>query len=148
MIELRIPRPLESPNRNRGAHWATRHRESAEWESEISVAIALLRVPIATWSLVIRTEPYVSKAGAWKVRQVRRRERRRVVVARHVQSAARFISDHDNLAFSTKPVLDALKRLAIIFDDSIAWLDKPPTTQHVTDDGSEFTVIRIERIKP
>jgi hypothetical protein len=68
----------------------------------------------------------------------------RVEVERHVPSARNFIRDDDNLRFSVKPLLDALKRQGYIKNDSRKWLEQPTPTQHVSADGKDWTVVRIE----
>jgi Holliday junction resolvase RusA-like endonuclease len=123
-LELRIPRRLESPNQSRGGHWRVRHRITRAWEEEIALAAKL--------------------AGSWPPDG--HTSRRRVTIERHVPSRRNFVRDADNLRFSVKPVLDSLTRLGFIRNDSRVWLDHPEPTQHVSADGSDYTVIRIEAV--
>lgn len=140
---ITIARPLESPNRTRGYHWRTRHRESQAWEQEIASAFPTSGTRLGRISLELRTEPYQDRRGRWKQRTIRRRERRGVFVHRFVKSAHRLIHDPDNLAYATKPLLDALKRLSLIYDDSAAWLDQTETRQTISLTGVEFTAITL-----
>ena len=123
-LELRIPRRLESPNKSRGAHWRVRHRISKDWEREIG------------WARVIQGKSDAMYLATGKMR---------VEIERHVPSGHNFIHDADNLAFSSKPILDSLKRLGYIKNDSRKWLEHPTPTQHVSADGKDWTVIRISR---
>lgn len=113
---FRVPRLLDSPNRWNGAHWKLKHKISQIWQIEIR-AQAL---------------PPSVKPG-----------RRRVEVERHVRSRRGFIRDDDNLRFSVKPLLDAMKRLGWIRDDAREWLELPAPTQHVSEDGRDWTVIKV-----
>ena len=124
MLELRVPRRLESPNASRGAHWRVRHRITKEWEDLLGWARVTAKVAPA---MCIATE------------------KMRVSVERHVPSGRNFIRDDDNLRFSVKPVLDALKRLGYIKGDSRVWLELPLPTQHVSADGKDWTIVRIDR---
>lgn len=129
-MTLCIPRRLESPNASRGAHWRVRHRISQEWEQEIAFAAMALRGKSRTSLLLLGMGPVL--------------DRMRVTVERHVPTRRNFIKDDDNLVYSTKPLRDALKRLGYIRDDSRKWLDQPMPTQHVSQDGKDYTVITIE----
>lgn len=135
-IEFCIPRRLESPNTWQGKHWRTKHRISQEWEREIWASVA-------------------QRAGAWShlpamnaVPELKRnaRQKMRVTVERHVPSSRNFIRDDDNLRFSVKPLLDALKRQGYIRNDSRTWLEHPTPTQHVSADGADYTIVRIEPV--
>jgi hypothetical protein len=75
-------------------------------------------------------------------RKAAQKQRRRVTFTRIVPSARNFIRDADNLMFSVKPALDSLKRLGLIYDDSMKWLEQPIPTQEVGKDWA--TVIQIE----
>lgn len=127
-LVLHIPRRLESPNKSRGAHWRVRHRITQEWEQECSLAAR--RGPAAK--------------ASYDLLSALRDRRMLVTVERHVPSERNFIRDDDNLVYSTKPLRDALKRLGYIKDDSRKWLELPMPTQHVSEDGSDFTIVTIE----
>ena len=122
-LEFRIPRRLESPNTWNGRHWRVKHRISQAWELEVwrSFHAAFAKLPLPTGDRKMRVE-----------------------VERHVPSARNFIRDDDNLRFAVKPLLDALKRQGYIKNDSRKWLEHPTPTQHLSEDGKDYTVIRIE----
>ena len=123
-LELRIPRRLESPNVWNGRHWRTKHRISQEWGDFITYAAR---------------SPYAWPWGREPVKLS-------LTVERHVPSARNFIKDDDNLRFAVKPLLDALKRLGFIADDSRKWLEHPTPTQHISEDGKDWTVVRIQPV--
>ena len=143
MLELRIPRRLESPNTWNGRHWRVKHRISQEWESAISTAM-LDNLQATGATIGLRTVLLVME-GPKSIGEVKGRNR--VVVERHVPSGKNFIRDDDNLRFAVKPLLDALKRQGYIKNDSRKWLDHPTPTQHVSADGKDWTVIKIEAVK-
>jgi Holliday junction resolvase RusA-like endonuclease len=142
-MRLEIPRELKSPNRWNGRHWRYKHRESQEWEQAIWVEIAQ--------QAGARTAVQVLHAmnAIPAVRAIREREqvKRRVQVTRLVPSSRNFIRDDDNLRFSVKPLLDALKRLGLIRDDSRKWIELPTPVQGVSTKGGWRTVIEIEPIE-
>lgn len=138
MLELRIPRRLESPNTWNGRHWRVKHRISQEWEHEIGGA----------YYQQIAKAPNDFMVALGCVMGPRKWEgivvgRQRVEIERHVPSMRNFIRDDDNLRFAVKPLLDALKRQGYIRNDSRKWLDHPTPTQHVSADGKDWTVVRI-----
>lgn len=126
-MRLEIPRELKSPNVWNGRHWRYKHRETQQWQEAITAAYLCLA--------------YRDRKGG---RLLQPEIKRRVVVARCVPSKRNFIKDDDNLAFSCKPLLDALKRIGLIHDDSREWIDRPMPTQEVSSDGKWRTVIEIE----
>jgi hypothetical protein len=147
-LELRIPRRLESPNTWNGRHWRVKHRISQDWAHEIGGA----------WFQKIADDARAKgkRAGVGDALEAMigpkkaygfEAARMRVEVERHVPSARNFIRDDDNLRFAVKPLLDALKRLGYIKNDSRKWLDHPTPTQHVSADGRDWTVVRIEAIQ-
>lgn len=157
MLELKIPRRLESPNTWQGRHWRVKYQLSQEWEYAIGGA-ALDNVmaeaerrgfknpkPDFPTALLCMSGPRgiakLSSAAA-KVPNTKCR----VEVERHVPSARNFIRDDDNLRFSVKPLLDALKRQGYIRNDSRKWLEHPTPTQHISEDGKDWTIVRIEAV--
>lgn len=141
MLELRIPRRLESPNTWNGRHWRVKHRISQEWEK--GVGDAFLDRLAATGPKPGFLDALAAHVGPKKWLGFDA-GKMRVEVERHVPSARNFIRDDDNLRFAVKPLLDALKRKGYIKNDSRKWLDHPTPTQHVSADGKDWTVIRIE----
>lgn len=137
-LELKIPRRLESPNIWNGRHWRVKHRISQDWEHGIGAAFyALVAGPRADFVTALGC---VMGPKKWEGVVV---GKMRVEVERHVPSARNFIRDDDNLRFSVKPLLDALKRQGYIRNDSRKWLEHPTPTQHVSADGGDWTVVRI-----
>ena len=136
-LVLRVPRGLKSPNVGRGAKWYGRHKETKAWEIDIWAAV-MTRAGARSVLDVLTLDGRLNHASA-------RKERRRVVVTRVVPSARNFLKDSENILFSLKPVNDALKRLGLIYDDSMKWLEQPMPTQEV---GPAWeTVIQIERLE-
>lgn len=137
-LVLHVPRELKSPNCWQGRHWRFKHRESQDWEKQIWVVLAQ------------RTgaKNYVEVLACMNAIQPRRvcQEKRRVIVTRFVPCKRNFIRDDDNLRFAVKPLLDALKRLGLIYNDSRRWIDLPVPTQDVSPDGRWRTVIEITKV--
>jgi hypothetical protein len=141
VLEIVVPRRLQSANTYLRQHWTRRHHETQAWEVAIAAAIGPAR---AAWNLILATQLRRTRAGrAWTTHYTKRHERRRVTIVRRVPRVADLITDADNLDFAVKPLMDALTRLGLIVDDSAAWVDRATLTQQVT--GWSETVIRIER---
>lgn len=141
MIELKMPRRLESPNTWNGRHWRVKHRISQEWEAAIGWAVIewTMRRTGQTLGLMDAVECLGGiKAAGYVVDSPVR-----VEVERHVPSSRNFIRDDDNLRFAVKPLLDALKRQGYIKNDSRKWLDHPTPTQHISADGKDYTIVKI-----
>lgn len=143
-LELKMPRRLESPNTWNGRHWRVKHRISQQWENAIGAAM-LDNHQVKTgrkigFATALEAFMGPKKAIGFEAPKVR------VEVERHVPSLRNFIRDDDNLRFAVKPLLDALKRQGYIKDDSRKWLDHPTPTQHVSADGKDWTIVRIEAV--
>jgi Holliday junction resolvase RusA-like endonuclease len=122
-LTLRIQRELVSPNQWNGRHWRVKHRISQEWEQELGwMALQWLR----------------------EQREIAATSRMRLTVTREVPSGRNYIRDDDNLRFCVKPLLDAVKRLGLIKNDSRKWLELPVPEQRVSLDGQHWTQIKIE----
>jgi hypothetical protein len=121
-LSMRIPRQLVSPNVWNGRHWKVKHRISQEWQRDI-------------WAVRGGANVVANHGG-----------RQRVTVIREVPSGRNFIRDDDNLRFSVKPLLDALKRLGLITGDSRKWIELPTPEQRISADGNYWTEIRIEPV--
>lgn len=144
-LTLKIPRRLDSPNTWNGRHWRVKHRLSQVWEQEIGAAMCDItnaslkrqgkRIGLPT---VIACFQGLARNGYEVADKVR------VSVERQVPSARNFIRDDDNLRFSVKPLLDALKRQGYIKNDSRKWLEHPTPTQSVSPDGKDYTIVTIE----
>lgn len=75
-------------------HWATRHKETRDWEQQIKFIGFKGRVPKAATKMHVVITAY----------------------------RPRLISDDANLRGGCKPLFDALKRLGAIVDDSDKWI--------------------------
>lgn len=139
---FRIPRELESVNVWNGRHWHVKHRISQAWEKAFREAIVMSMGGRSLQDVLI------AMCLGSKVNGVvlRREEPRRVTIQRQAPSLRRFIKDDDNLAASSKPVLDALKRCGLIRDDGRKWCQLVVAPQTVSDDGQFRTVVSLESI--
>ena len=120
-VEIVVPRRLDTPNEWNGSHWRKKARITKEWELAVFIAM--------------RTSG---------VRPTRQETRLRLTIARGAPSGNNFIRDDDNLRFCVKPLLDALKRLGWIENDSRGWVDLVTPTQFKTTDRRFWAHIRIE----
>lgn len=142
VLELVLPLKLQSPNKLRGFHWRSRHKETKVFQAALSV---IGGVDLKPWSVVTGVEWRTDARGHKQPFEIRRKERRRVTVIRLVKSRRQFIRDDENLHFAVKPLNDALKRLGLLYDDSRTWLEQPPVEQQLSPDGLPKTIVRIER---
>lgn len=142
-LTLKLPRVLDSPNTWNGRHWRVKHRLSQEWEKHVGGAVADLFV--AKHGGIDFPNALMAMCGPLKpVGHCLYGERKvRVSVERHVPSARNFIRDDDNLRFSVKPLLDALKRDGYIKNDSRKWIEHDTPTQHVSADGKPWTIVTL-----
>ena len=141
-LELVLPMRLDTPNKRRGHHWSARHKETKAWEL---VVRAIANVNLQAWSLIRDTTTRRDALGQHRIIESRRKERRRVTVIRQVSGADGLIRDSENLHFALKPLNDALKRIGLIYDDSMDWLEQPMPEQRVVAKQPEITIVRIER---
>lgn len=128
-LTLTIPRALATPNRDRGAHWSTRHKLTKVWEKEIWAA----------WLLAERTRE-------WSL-EGRPPERRRVTITRSHASRRTFCKDSDNRMFAGKAIRDCLVRLHLLVDDSDKWLESA-VLDVASPTKTNATIIRIEPVNP
>lgn len=136
-IEFRIQRKLRSPNEILGRHWREKSRERKSWQVQLETAL-VIGVGVA------RAQALLAPGAALVGCHGGCREKRRVSVTRLVPQTRQFIRDDDNLRFSVKPVLDALKHLGLIRDDAREWCELPNPVQVIAPDKSSWTYIRIE----
>lgn len=142
-VTLRVPRELASPNTWNGRHWRVKHRLSQDWEQALGAATA---------DLFVKTEKGIGLPQALMAMCGPRiavgyvAERVRVAITRECPSQRNFIRDDDNLRFSVKPLLDALRRLGFIRNDSRKWIDLPTPEQRVSRDGKYWTEIAISKV--
>lgn len=126
-LEIRLPHRLESPNALLHAHWRERHDDKKAWESALIGAI----------------NGDVGRGVLEALGFMRVRDRRRLAIERRVPSPRNFIRDRENLIYSAKFLVDRIRDLTLIRDDSIRWIDLE-VTQDVSADRCDWTVIRIE----
>lgn len=142
VLDLQIPMLLESPNTDRGRHWRAKYSATKRWEEAIAVYAGGHLTPFT----LIADERAVRTRQGFVLKTRRRKARRRVIVTRYVAHQRQLLTDDDNLRYVAKPILDALKRLGVIYDDRREWLDHPAPTQEVSADGTDWTRIRLERL--
>jgi hypothetical protein len=130
---LRIGLPLMSGNHQAGAHWGTRHKDRLAWD--VAVHNALI-----TAANIRNYRTYLAICAKHPKQRVR------LVITREVPSRRNFIKDDDDLKWSTKRLLDALKGNQLCFDDSRKWLEYGLPTQKVSADGQYWTDIVIVQI--
>lgn len=135
-IEIRLPHRLESPNKTLWAHWRVKAKAKSEWMARLRLAVA---DSAGLTSLATFGDTPLAALGVAPVR-----EKRRVHVTRIVPSARNFIRDDDNLVFAGKPLLDCIRQIGFLRDDSSAWTDLQRPTQQVDPEGRDWTVVRIE----
>lgn len=146
VLELVIPLKLKSANVHARRHWSYWHRETHMWQGWINIALCRVRAG-KRWNLIDGVDMVRDKRGHLQPRERRRQEVRRVTVTRTVTTASHLITDDDNLKFSLKPLLDALKRAGLIYDDSRDWLEQPSLPEQRVDKTIEpTTIIRLERV--
>ncbi len=126
-LTLIVPLVLHTPNRDRGAHWATRHRLTKVWE-------------LALWAALLQCPGW----RAWLL-EGRPPERRRLTITRRHRTARSFCKDSDNRMFAGKGIRDALKRLHLLTDDSDRWLESAVVDVAHPDKRAD-TIICLERI--
>ena len=138
-VTLRMPRDLVSPNTWNGRHWRVKHRISQEWELELGAAVCdLYRARGGRMGLVNALSAFMGPESA--------PPKVKVSITREVPSGRNFIRDDDNLRFSVKPLLDALKRQGYIKNDSRKWIELPTPEQKISSDGQFWTEVRLERV--
>lgn len=139
-VTFRIQRVLRKPSEYFGMHWREKNRERKRWQGTLTNALVL------SCSVRVAQDLLTDRCGLPGAIGERPTSARRVTIERLVPSARNFIHDDDNLAFSCKPLLDALKQLGLIRDDKRTWCERIGPRQAVSDDGTYWTVITIERL--
>lgn len=143
-LTLRLQRELPSPNTWNGRHWSVKHRLSQEWETALGSALLDLFTSSGGKVTMLNTLGAFTGPKQWIGYDA---GRVRVAITREVPSARNFIRDDDNLRFSVKPLLDALKRQGYIKNDSRKWIELPTPEQRVSSDGHYWTEITIRSIR-
>jgi len=115
-----------------------KHRISQEWDCYFDGACPTEKGKRNIFALLVASN---------SVRPKREQTQRvRVAVAREVPSGRNFIRDDDNLRFCVKPLLDALKRLGFIRNDSRKWIELPTPEQRISTDGHYWTEVILSTI--
>ena len=134
ITEFWMDKTLVSPNRLIGRHWAAKHRERDEW-------MVWLRAALTPEQLAALREASgcAHPANHFGAQQMR--------VEIHVVQPSHLF-DEDNLEVSLKPLLDAMKAVGLIWNDSPRWLLRPRATQELAknccrSDGKPGTRVRI-----
>lgn len=99
-----VPRPMPSVNEWHGRHWSTYHRHRTTWMQELGFA--------ASKALAVARESLPPKPRG-----------KRLVRVWRVMAPGDRRYDDENLKAGCKPILDALKRLGAIHNDSPVWLE-------------------------
>ena len=115
-LELTIHELPTRYNQGMGAHWTQRHTESKKWVSLIGREI------------FVHTKPKEPLKSAM------------LTLTRHSSVAP----DYDGLVQSFKPVVDALKKLGIISDDSMKVIGKPTYGWEKAKPKEGFITITVE----
>ena len=125
-LRLEVAAAAPSPNelRRRYRHWAAYKRLREDWEQRLFLAVP------------------GRQRRAWLRMVVEKRPRVRVEVTVFRKRPL----DPDNLTGSLKPVLDGMKNLGLIVDDSKEWIELGPTKQERARGMREATVIELEEI--
>ena len=138
---FRLPRELRPLNDTLWGHWRTGQRERQAWELELEGAIAAF--------LCVRAIEGFAPGESHAMRQLRRakelRERRQVRVVRFVPHTRNLLRDDESVASCAKHLIDAMKRVGLIVDDSRDWMTRVPPEQHVAGDGAFTTVVQLDR---
>lgn len=142
-LTLRIQRELASPNTWNGRHWRVKHRISQEWEGALGSALLDKFVAAGGKVGIVNALGAITGPRKWIGYEA---GRMRVRITREVPSGRNFIRDDDNLRFSVKPLLDALKRQGYIKNDSRKWIELPTPDQKISADGNYWTEIALEPV--
>lgn len=137
-IRFRIQRELRKPSDFFGMHWREKNRERKAWQARLTNAL------VASYGMRRAQDLLTAKSGLVDAIGVRPSAKRRVTIARLTPSPRFFMHDDDNLHFSCKPLLDAVKQLGLIRDDQREWLERIGPSQVVSPDGTFWTHLTIE----
>ncbi len=144
-VEFRIQRLLVSPNDYMGQHFGAKtseYKERKAWQHDLSLALIDALGHQRVSRLLIPNEIVPGCRGE------RPNVRRSVEVIRYVPSARNFLKDDDNLRFSVKPVLDALKHMGLLFDDRREWAAVGEPKQEISHDKTAWTWIVLDDAAP
>lgn len=142
-IGFLIPHKLEGTNAGMwGGHWGRKHQATDQWEVLMKIVLAdFAKADTVTafrphYIRALNLPPVVGK--------------RVITVTRFTPSRRNFLKDDDNDAMAMKPLVDAIKRLGLIRQDSRTWTRLQPLTHDLSPDGKWWTsaVISIPAGEP
>jgi hypothetical protein len=150
VLVFRVARKLDSPNQWRRHHMSG-HKLMTWWAHAFNAALALEAgcLSWAGYQLKVGASdparPFLGvKSGRLKAGQVIPVEdRRRVSVVRLVPKRANFLRDDDDLAYTVKPVHDALVNGGFLLNDRREFLESAPVQQGVSPDGLAWTIVTV-----
>lgn len=116
-LEFEIPGLPKRINQGHGSHWRARHGEAKKWQRQVFLAI-------------------LGKAPKGPIKKCKLKLTRFSSVA----------PDFDGLVYSFKPVIDALRKLGIIEDDSMAHIGRPEYQWERTKPGSGKIRVELEEV--
>jgi Holliday junction resolvase RusA-like endonuclease len=117
-IEFKINKLPKRINEGHGSSWRTRYGQANMWMRLIDLAV--------------KEKPSTPFKKA-KLTLIR---------------ASTRSPDYDGIVYSFKPVIDALKKLNIIEDDSMAHIGKPDYNWECAPRGKGYIHVVVEEIKP
>lgn len=127
MLTITVPRVPPSGNelRRQYRHWAALKRLKLAWMDDV-VYCSEIKDHLALRELCGKT-----KGVGYKIHL-------------HIRIGRRKILDQDNAEAGLKPVLDALRAVGFIWDDSPKFLDRPPVEQFKSQKSvTEFTFSEV-----
>lgn len=135
-ITFVIPHKLEGTNAGMwGGHWRKKHHATEQWETLMKIVMG----DYAGRDSVTEFAPHYVRALSLPPVV----GKRLIQVTRHCPSRRNFTRDDDNDAMAQKPIVDAIKRLGLIRQDSKNWTRILPLLQDVSPDGRWWTSAQI-----
>lgn len=116
-MKLRMEKTIKSRNQFHGRHWSVKHKDSREWEWSLREAY---RKPL----------PEATGRVALKITSVRHR-----------------YLDYDNLVGGCKGLVDALKRMGAIIDDSPKHVEMSFAQEKPLHSIGAQTIVEIKPLK-
>lgn len=131
-ITFLIPQKLEGTNAGMwGGHWSKKHKATSQWETFLKIVMA----DYAKADTVSGFRPHYIRA----LNLPPVVGRRVITITRFTPSTRNFLKDDDNCAMALKPIVDAIKRLGLIRQDSKDWTRLTPLRQEVSPLGGWWT---------
>lgn len=142
-IHFVIPHKLEGTNAGMwGGSWHRKHHATQQWETVMKIVMG----DYAGRDSITEFDPYFIRAlGLPPIDGSRRSTagKREIQITRLCPSRRNFTRDDDNDAMAQKPIVDAIKRLGLIRQDSRNWTRLRPLLQDVSPDGRWWTRAQI-----